>query len=84
MAVGQVNFIPLYTNLIVCPLCGSPRVHRLLEAVRLSAEVDGDQVATGAVAWSCQENGHVFFLRESDLRKTLGREARSLEPQPEA
>jgi hypothetical protein len=49
MAVGQVNFIPLYTNLIVCPLCGSPRVHRSLEAVRLSAEVDGNQVATGAV-----------------------------------
>jgi len=84
MAARQINFIPLYTSPIVCPLCGSLRVHRLLEAVRLSAEIDGDHVASGAVAWGCLENGHVFFLREADLRKTFGQEAYALESQPEA
>ena len=71
MALAKVNFLPLGTTLVVCPLCGSLRVHRFLEAVRLSVEIEGDQVATGAVAWSCLENGHVFFLREADLGKTL-------------
>ena len=52
-----------------CPFCDSSSLERLLQDVQISAKnnLDGHNVAHGIVAYRCRENGHIFFLCESDV-----------------
>jgi hypothetical protein len=50
-----------------CPICNDYRVRTTLAKCDITAKVNGDsRDVHGLVSFSC-ENGHIFFVRRSDL-----------------
>jgi hypothetical protein len=58
---------------VSCPVCGRLIIEPLLEKFHISAQDDGiDHDVNAMKAFQCQEEGHIFFIRASDLeRQTL-------------
>jgi hypothetical protein len=55
-----------------CPICSDLSVHSTLQQYNVIARVKGEERTVSALsAFTCQ-NGHIFFLRISDL---VGEEA---------
>ena len=53
---------------VSCPLCGRLIVEPLLETFQISAQGDGMVHDVNAMkAFQCHEEGHIFFIRASDL-----------------
>ena len=53
---------------LACPVCRQTATARLLEEVRLTAEMKGAVRDVDAVgAFVCQEKGHIFFVRFADI-----------------
>lgn len=51
-----------------CPVCRRTATSRLLEEFNLTAEVKGAVREVNAVgAFRCEEAGHIFFVRFSDV-----------------
>src|SRR5438270_1267592 len=56
-------------NPALCPLCTQHDLESLLNTAVISAKI-GKQDVSEVVAYRCREYGHIFFIRESDLRGT--------------
>lgn len=68
--VGSDNtgVTPITRQPLSCPVCGRILVEPLLENFRISAEGDGMIHDVNAMkAFHCQVEGHIFFIRSSDL-----------------
>ncbi len=53
---------------VSCPVCGRLIVEPLLENFHISAQGEGMTHDVNAMkAFHCQEKGHIFFIRASDL-----------------
>lgn len=53
---------------VSCPVCGRLIVEPVLKSFRLTAEGEGLVRDVHAMkAFHCQEQGHIFFIRVSDL-----------------
>jgi hypothetical protein len=53
---------------LTCPVCRQTATTRLLQEVRITAEVNGAVRDVDAVgAFRCKEKGHIFFVRFKDL-----------------
>jgi len=57
------------TNPNICPVCELDSIERILEDVQIAAQItgSGENVSHGIVAYRCTQNGHIFFLRRSDV-----------------
>jgi hypothetical protein len=68
LGLQNAGVIPMKRHPVSCPVCGRPTVKPLLRDVQITAEMDGvvsDVHALGA--FRCEEEGHIFFVRASDL-----------------
>ena len=55
-----------------CPMCSRHTLERVLEDVMMSAKLPcGEQKVGGIKAYRCTENGHVFFVRTTDVEAPL-------------
>jgi hypothetical protein len=53
---------------VSCPVCGRLITEPLLENFHISAQGDGMVHDVNAMkAFQCEEEGHIFFIRASDL-----------------
>jgi hypothetical protein len=53
---------------LTCPICRRTATTRLLEEFNLTAEINGMVREVNAVgAFKCAEQGHIFFVRFSDI-----------------
>lgn len=50
-----------------CPICNDLRVKTTLRDYAVTAKVKGEDREVNALAAYACENGHIFFLRRSDL-----------------
>jgi hypothetical protein len=56
-------FLPLK-----CPVCGKPSIEPVLQLVKIMASYDRYQGEIGGLkVYRCKEEGHIFFVRSSDL-----------------
>ena len=63
-----------------CPICNRQQVSPLLETARITAIIDGDsRNVHGLVAFICEMEGHIFFVRASDLENAQMRQTVPLE-----
>ena len=53
--------------LVTCPVCGRAEVQQILQQVRLSAQLPAREATFGVIAYLCVPNGHIFFVRHSDV-----------------
>ena len=54
-----------------CPICNRLQVKPLLEEVRISAMIGGNTESVhGLVGYICEVNGHIFFVRTSDMENS--------------
>jgi hypothetical protein len=54
-----------------CPICGRRSLEQVLNTVCISARVDGERSVGGLMAYRCTENGHIFFVRTTDVEQPL-------------
>jgi hypothetical protein len=55
---------------VSCPVCGRLITELLLENFHISAQGDGMVHDVNAMkAFQCEEEGHIFFIRSSDLER---------------
>ena len=59
-----------------CPVCYCFEVNRLLNDVRITAEVDGTLRSIGGLLLFICQQGHIFFVRQTDV-ETASLTARS-------
>jgi hypothetical protein len=59
---------PLFDLPVACPVCGLSAVERIFRdfAMTVKGPVN-DKNVNGLAAYICKTNGHVFFIRSSDL-----------------
>jgi len=56
----------------VCPICQNGPLEHIFVHVKLTSYVeDNPRVSTGLAAYRCVQNGHIFFIRESDTEEML-------------
>ena len=57
------------SNPRICPVCELETIERILDDVQIAAKIDGkgENVSHGVIAYRCTQNGHIFFLRHSDV-----------------
>jgi ferredoxin len=53
--------------IVHCPLCDNVTAQQTLEQYKVTVESNGEQVLGGLCAYQCPV-GHVFFIREADLK----------------
>jgi len=56
---------------LACPICTRRTLEQVLHAVCMTFRVDGEHSVGGLMAYRCTENGHVFFVRTSDVEAPL-------------
>ena len=53
----------------ICPICNRTAIKPVLEEIQVSARVSGNMRAvSGLAAFICATEGHIFFVRRSDLQ----------------
>ena len=48
---------------VFCPICTRSTLEAILQQVRIQAQIDGDRIVGGVLAYKCTEFGQVFFVR---------------------
>jgi len=58
-------------NGVVCPLCGRSEVEPVLDKITVTARYDEFEGSIGGlVVLRCKIEGHIFFVRKSDMQMT--------------
>ena len=52
---------------VLCPICTRSTLEQLFQPVKIKAEIDGERIVGGVLAYQCTEFGHVFFVRTADV-----------------
>jgi len=59
---------------IQCPVCGKSSIEPVLQSIKIVASYERFEGDIGGLkVYRCKENGHIFFVRGSDLENE-GRE----------
>jgi hypothetical protein len=58
-------------NGVVCPLCGRSEVEPVLDEITVTARYDEFEGSIGGLlVLRCKIEGHIFFVRKSDMQMT--------------
>jgi hypothetical protein len=58
-------------NGVVCPLCGRSEVEPVLDKITVTARYDEFEGSIGGLlVLRCKIEGHIFFVRKSDMQMT--------------
>ena len=58
-------------NGVVCPVCGRSEVEPVLDKITVTARYDDFEGSIGGlVVLRCKIEGHIFFVRKSDMQMT--------------
>jgi hypothetical protein len=68
MATAKPSFSPEHVLPVCCPICGVADAERILDDITVTAHTESvNRRVTRLAVFMCHINGHIFFVRQSDL-----------------